>query len=205
MTMPRRPTLSLLALILLAFAAALPATALPAAAGERDRSDPFGSDELTWIPIEAKDGHYDFRRAVLKVGRTVRTLDTSDKIKVVDQNRVRLRDVPLVGGLFKERLRESDFTPQHEVGTAWRRAEDRTLFVDLSDLPATTRFAHVAVVNQQNAYLFEGEAHEVPAAEVPGVLGGFEGVAERVGTAYVRDGDTLLVMIRPSIITDSLF
>jgi len=200
MTMPMRPILPLVAAVVLAFAIALPATA-----GEYDRNDPFGSDELTWIPIEAKDGHYDFRQAVLKVGPTVHRLDTADKIKVVDQNRVRLRDVPLVGGLFQDRLRKDDFTPRHQVGTAWRRAADRTLFVDLSDLPPATRFAHVAVVNQQNAYLFMGAADAVPAAEVPGVLAGFEDVAVRVGTAYLRDGQTLLVMIRPSIVTDSLF
>jgi len=148
-------------------------------------------------PIRTRDDRFlDIARiAVNDAGRSYGT-DSSQGLTQIDQNRVRLNDIPLAGGLFLPRLREAEFSERNRVGTVFAAGD--TAYVMLDVLNPRGPYRHVVLVNGNNAWAFPDLAPKPPPGPAPG------GSPPVVGDAYARGGDTLLLLVRPSIITDSL-
>jgi len=145
-----------------------------------------------------------------------------------DENKIGIvRDIPLIGGLFDERLRGKDFEPKYRIGTALQLGD--TLVIDLHMTKITLQTLAAQLVNG-------GKGRPTVSASLPdgavitsvvaandfwsyttgaNVLGGIDpakppaalaalasGVtAEQVGEAYRHPQGALLVLVRPSILT----
>lgn len=151
------------------------------------------------------------------------------RVRVRDENKIGIvKDIPLVGGLFTDRLRGRDFDPALQIGQVYRL--DETLVVDLhltrqtldalavrllspSDSPTPTlRFPgaggavvqSLVVANQTVSYhLPAGGFPPVRAGNPPAVLQALTqpGKAEPIGQAYRHAEGHLLTLVRPSILT----
>jgi hypothetical protein len=150
------------------------------------------------------------------------------QVQVRDENKIGiLRDVPLVGQLFTERLRGKDFDPEYRIGTALQLGD--TLVVDLHTTKITLQTLASQLVNAgqgrptTSAALPEGKTIQAvvaandfwsytvggkvlnaidpksPPAALAALASGV--TAEQVGEAYRHPEGALLVLVPPSILT----
>lgn len=180
----------------LAAAGWLAAVWCAALASERDSEGPegFERERVYSIPVAPSTGRgFGIERVVVDVGGRAVGIDGQAGIARESQDRIRLRSVPVIGKLFADRFSKSDFTPEKRVGEAFIR--DRTLLVALAPSARGLWFDTVTVVHDKYSYRFQGSPAETTAPQA--------GDGHPVGEAFRRE-DTLLILIRPSIITDSL-
>lgn len=153
------------------------------------------------------------------------------KTVVRDENKIGIvKDIPLVGELFSDRLRGQDFDPSLRIGTVYR--VDETLVVDLHrtkvtlEVLATTLLAAAGrpteslampglggdpVVPRSLIAANQLVSYHVPAAVLAGVdpaspppaLSALAagGAGEALGEAYRHADGHLLTLVRPSILT----
>jgi len=153
------------------------------------------------------------------------------KTVVRDENKIGIvKDIPLVGELFSERLRAKDFEPQLRIGSVFRVEE--TLVVDLHLTRITVDTLAQSLLNGSGRPTeslaipgYGGErvvpkslitanqlvSYHVPAAVLAGVdparppaaltLLAEPGRAELIGEAYRHAEGHLLTLVRPSILT----
>lgn len=147
--------------------------------------------------IRTADGRsLDIGRVVMNDNGRYLGSDSRDGLTAVDQNRVGLDAVPIIGGLFTPRLHESDFREAQRIGTLY--AGDDTVYVvpDIV-LPPRTVWKRAVLLNGNFAWVFP--------ALMPVGRPTIDGAGQPVGEAYLRgDGETLLLLVRPSIVTDSM-
>lgn len=196
---PRRPFRMALCL-LASLAMTLPA-ALPAAAQSHD--DPHGP-ELNFF----KRSHGDavslltaagdtalVRSIVIRTGRGTLAVDTADGVATVDQNRVRVTGVPVLGRLFQPRYSLDDLQERKRVGTVYL-GDDR-LFVDFDRDDRFHPITQVVVLNQNNAYELQAPPRRSDDLRIP--------TGTPAGAAYLKEGETLIVLVEPSVIQHNIF
>lgn len=212
-------------------------TAGPAAAIETE----FGREEDSPQSDPEQIGELDFMRFLLKGNENFtarRVLVLTDaaayggslegQVTVRDEDKIGIvEDIPLVGGLFRDRLRAQDFDPAQRIGTAYRL--DDTLVLDLHmtritlqtlaarhaesgspagsaslALPNGTTVQSLVAANQKVSYHATAALlRPVTAPGDPGLqaLAASEGAAQPVGEVYAHEGGHLLTLVRPSILT----
>lgn len=161
----------------------------------RNRQEIYTLDKAS---IHTSDNHYlDITRIVVNDGGRLSATDSRGGVTAVDQNRLALDNIPLVGKLFMPRLLRSDFVDSQRAGTVYAAGD--TLQVVVDTLPPRGAWQRIVLVNRDFAWVFSAPTPLTGAPSPPAA-------AQSVGTAYMRgDGETLLLLLRPSIITDSLF
>jgi hypothetical protein len=150
------------------------------------------------------------------------------QVSTRDENKIGIvKDIPLIGGLFDDRLRGKDFDPKMRIGTALQLGD--TLIVDLHFTKVTLQTLASQLVNsgqgrpKTSASLPEGKTIEavvaandfwsysvggkvltgIDPAKPPAALAALaSGVtADQVGEAYRHPSGALLVLVPPSILT----
>ncbi len=237
MPMTRRALLALAAT-----AAAIPSTFASSAAQAFDTT--FGKPENS-PTAEPPDGEtVDYMRLRLTDNSSFAARDglvVSDagawygsfkgKTVVRDENKIGIvKDIPLIGGLFSDRLREQDFDPTLRIGSVFRVG--KTLVIDLHltrvtvEVLAATLLAGKGRPQESLSLPGPGGERQVPQSliaanqtvsyHVPAaVLSGVDpakppaalsalaeaGEAELIGDAYRHAAGHLLTLVRPSILT----
>lgn len=149
------------------------------------------------------------------------------KVNTRDENKIGIvKDIPLLGGLFEDRLRAKDFDSKLRIGTALQLGD--TLVVDLHRTKVTLQTLASQIVNSGkkpsgSATLPEGGTIQgviaandtwsysvngsvlaaIDPSKPPAALAALaSGVtADQVGEAYRNTSGALLVLVRPSILT----
>jgi len=174
--------------------------AMPAMAGEGDgpRSS-YVDDYGTVVPLQLAGGTpATVRRVFLNVGGKVQTASPDSGVERQDQNRLDWSRIPLVGQLAEDRHNEADFAPENSIGDAY--FADGTIWLDLSDDPAGRRYPRIEFLNQDSAYRLKMPPAPAPAQALPSGPPG-----ELIGHVFRGDDGALLVLVRPFVVTDSLF
>lgn len=232
MSVSRRHLLGLAALAPLALTAG-DAAAIDFDFG-RDEDGPDQDSEqlgrIDYMPFRLK-GNVDFtaRRVLLLTDAAAYGGSLEGRVTVRDEDKIGIvEDVPLVGGLFSDRLRAKDFDPARRIGTAYR--VDDALVLDLhltritlqglaqrfaeagsdpaspsATLPGSGQVVRSLVAANQKVSYHANAALLSPVV-APGnptlaALAGSEAAAQPVGEVYDLDGEHLLVHVRPSILT----
>jgi hypothetical protein len=227
MTITRRKLLISAAVVLAAGPAAAVETTWGSPSGQPQENEPGLIGPRDYMPFVLESNQGFTARQVLVVtdaGAYGGALDR--QVFVRDENKIGiLRDIPLVGQLFSERLRGKDFDPAMRIGTALKLGD--TLVVDLHRTKVTlqTKAASLSGAGRPtvSASLSEGEVIKslvaandtwsyhvngtvlapldpaAPPAALAALAGGVE--AELVGEAYAHPEGHLLVLVRPSILT----
>jgi hypothetical protein len=228
MTITRRKLLISGAVLL----AAGPAAAIETTGGSNSGQpleDHGESKRRDYMAFKLKDNKAFTARQVLVVtdaGAYGGTLD--GEVYVRDENKIGIvKDIPLIGGLFDERLRARDFDPAQRIGTALQLGE--TLAVDLhttkitlqalasqlvspgkgrptvsASLPDGKVITSVVAANDFWSYTVGAKVlSALDPASPPAALAALaSGVtAEQVGEAYRHPEGALLVLVHPSILT----
>src|SRR3546814_19983380 len=87
---------------------------------------------------------------VIHTGRDTLAVSTADGVETVDQDRVRISGVPVVGQLFHSRYSLDDLQERKRVGTAYLSGD--RLFVDLDRRERFQPVTSVLVLTQNNAH-----------------------------------------------------
>ena len=180
-------------------AAALLAAAKAQAEPMGVRPSPFESDLLNSIPLVLESGsRRDVDRIRLDIGGTVIDISARQGVTQTNQNRVRLRGIPLVGQLFHDRYSRDDLVPERRLADVF--FERRVLAMYLPRGFAPTQLARVVVLNGDFSYEIERPELTLASGVAPGTPGG-----ERLGAAFLARDRSLIVLVPPSIITKGLF
>lgn len=161
---------------------------------ESSRRDGAERERVYSVPVRPAEGTgFEVRRVVVEVGDRRFAVSADAGIVRESQDRIRLRGVPVIGKVFMDRLSEADFTPDKAVGDVY--VEESTLWVEFAPEYHVDRLGPVVIVHDKFSYRFQGQPSDVVVEKT---------ARDRVvGRAYARDG-ALLILVRPSIITDSL-
>lgn len=216
---------------LAAAASLLPASALAfdlrsGSDGRGERNEPLGSGRLSKMLFRG-EGNRQFGLTNVLVLADSGAWYADFKTSVVrrDEDKIGiLSDIPLVGDLFAPRLRGNDFSASRQIGLAFQL--DDTLLLDLhrSELarqqlaqqilssqrpgaalvlpgaPGPVRT--VGAANQKISYFLIGGPGPVSPTQPPKPLRSLANGAQarQIGAAY-NNGETLLTLVRPSILT----
>src|SRR3546814_7936407 len=170
---------------------------LPATATAQSHDDPHGP-ELNFFKREHGDtvslltGAGDtalVSEIVIRTGRDTLAVSTADGVETVDQDRVRISGVPVVGQLFHSRYSLDDLQERKRVGTAYLSGD--RLFVDLDRRERFQPVTSVVVLNQNNAYELQAPPRRSQDLRLPS--------GTPVGGAYLKDGTTPLVVVQPRV------
>jgi hypothetical protein len=163
------------------------------------RPSPFEGDLLNSIPLVVESGA---RRTVdrirLDIGGTVVDIPARQGVTQSNQNRIRLRGLPLVGQLFLDRYSRDDLVPERKLADVF--FERRVLAMYLPRGFAPTQLTRVVVLNGDFSYEIERPELTLASGVAPGAPGG-----ERLGAAFLARDRSLIVLVPPSIITKGLF
>ncbi len=162
----RRSLLAVAALSVIPGGAAFAIETTFGSKGGNPLSEPQGDESVDFMRLTLPNNHsFAAREALLLTdagawfgalkGKTVRR--DEDKIGIV-------KDIPFVGGLFSERLREKDFDPSLMIGRVFRVEE--VLVVDLHLTRVTTQ----ALAQRLLAGERPKESLRLPGGAVPGSL-----------------------------------
>jgi hypothetical protein len=163
------------------------------------RPSPLESDLMSSIPLVTESGaRRDVDRIRLDIGGTVVDISTRQGVTQTNQNRVRLRALPLVGQLFLDRYSRDDLVPERKLADAF--FERRILALHLPRGFAPTQVTRVVVLNGDFSYEIERPELTLASGVAPGAPGG-----ERLGAAFLARDRSLIVLVPPSIITKGLF
>lgn len=173
---------------------------MPAFAQEGD--DPrtgYVHDHFAYVPLQLRGGApATVRQVFLNVGGQVQIADPEAGVERVDQNRLDWSGIPLIGKLAHGRYNEADFTADREIGDAY--FADGTIWLDLSGEPTGHTYRELVFLNQTYAYQLADRPLPAKSASLPGQPPG-----RIIGQVY-RGGDgSLLVLVKPFVVTDSLF
>lgn len=179
-------------------------TASPSLAQQLNNHDDPRGTELNYFKrahpdrvalLTAAGSGIEIRHVVIHMRGRLLEVGTAAGVATRNENRVRLSSVPVLGGLFEDRFGREDIALRNRIGTVYRRGD--TLDVDVADDQPMHPITRVAILNQDNAYFLEGTPRPVPATPASG--------RERVGQAFIKNGEGLLLLIEPSVIERSIF
>ena len=160
---------------------------------------PFVDDNTQFVPLRPRSGGSAFVSQVfLNIGGTVHAASASEGVVRSDHNRLNWSGVPLIGRFSQARFRASDFTESKIIGEAY--FADNTVWLDLSAQQRNRRFTAIAFLNESFAYRLNAAPMPDRNTAVPELPPGNE-----IGKVYPGNDGTLLVLVRPFIVTDSLF
>lgn len=146
---------------------------------------------LDYVPVSGEEGGMAVRSVVIRLDGKNYVADARRGVETVNQNRISLGWVPLVGGLTDPPLSWSDFGEDRWLAEAM--AGDERLLVDLPsgmDLPQ-----RVVLVNRDYAFVLRDAPSE--SRESLAMTG------KPFGQAYRHSaGQTLLILVKPSVVTD---
>ena len=180
------------------------ATSSPALAQrESSHDDPYGrelnyfrkphGDSLSLLTADGRG--VEIRQVLIHLGNQVLGVSTSDGFETRDENRVRLHAVPVLGGLFADRFSQDDLTRQKRIGTVYRHED--TLYVEIDRDQPLHPITRVVVLNQNNAYFLAGAPTRTRVEGDPYAL--------RIGQAFIKNGEFLVLLIEPSVIQNNIF
>ncbi len=171
----------------------------PLYARENEPHPSYVDDYMKFVPLQLSDGRLaTVDRVFLNVGGQVQAADPGRGVIRDNQNRLDWGSLPLVGKRAKPRYNESEFRPETALGEAYY--EDRTVWLDLSDEPPGAQYFRIEFLNQDYAYSLNAGSVPSDAARVPPRPPGSE-----IGKIYRGENGALLVLVRPFIVTDTLF
>jgi alkylated DNA repair dioxygenase AlkB len=176
----------------------------PAAEAQREFShdDPQGK-ELNYFKrpqadavrlLTADGAGVAVRRVLIRLGNRVLGVETSAGVDWRNEDRVRLRGVPIVGQLFFDRFRQADLAPRNRIGTVYRAGD--ALYVDIDRDQPHHPITEVVILNQDKAYFLAGTPQPTRVSS--------DEYAVHAGQAFIKDGTTLLLLIEPSVIQHNL-
>lgn len=174
-----------------------------AAQSIRSHDDPYGP-ELNYFKREqanrvsllsADNRGFEVARVMIDFGGEVLAVNTADGVQTRNENRVRLRDLPIAGGLFENRFSRDDLAPGNRIGAVYRQGD--TLRVEVGRDQPRYPITRVAILNQDNAYFLNGDPQPTRIQLPPG--------GAPVGQAFIKNGAGLLLLIEPSVIQHSIF
>jgi len=201
--MPRLPMLALSAALVAAACTGDGFSGGTAAPSGTSHDDPQGV-ELNYfrrahegsIPLlTGRGATAQVREVVIRTGRDTLAVSAADGVATIDQNRLRLSGAPVVGGLFQHRYSLDDIQERDRVGTAYL-GEGR-LFVDLDRSDRYQPVTRIVVLNQENAYEMQAPPRQSRDLSLP--------TGTPAGGAYLKDGETLIVVIEPTILRSNIF
>lgn len=164
-----------------------------------DQRSSYVDDRFEYVPLLPEEGgSITVRRILLNAGGEVLSADPGDGVERVDQNRLDWSGVPVVGQLANERYNEADFTRARNIGDAY--FADGTVWLDLSDEPPDRDYGALVFLNQKYAYQLNARARPAKSVSLPNQPPG-----RIIGQVYRGSDGALLVLVRPFIVTDSLF
>ncbi len=166
--------------------------------GEDHRSDYV--DNLTeFVPLQLRGGSAaNVDHVYLNVGGRVLSASAKPGVMRNDQNRLDWSGLPGVGQLAEHRYRRSDFDPSREIGEAY--FDRGVVWLDLSDEPRHSTYREIVFTNQDFAYRMAAQPAFNRDIDIPARPPGRE-----IGKVFLSDHGQLLVLVRPFIVTDSLF
>ena len=179
---------------------------LPLAASaqkEFSHDDPQGR-ELNYFKLPQADAvrlltadgtGMEVRHVLIRLGNEVLGVDTSAGVSWRNEDRVRLRSLPIIGQLFFDRFRQADLSPANRIGSVYRSAD--TLYVDIDRNQPHHPITDVVILNQDKAYFLAGSPRPARVRE--------DSYAPYAGQAFIKDGTTLLILVEPSVTTHNLF
>ena len=188
--------------LLVGIVAVLPSTA-PAQQQQRSHDHPLGP-ELNYfrraqpdrVPLLTADGAgIEVTQVLIHLGDRVLGVSTEAGVDARSENRVRLRGIPILGALFFDRFSQADIAPGKRIGTVYRH--DGTLYVEIDRNQPAHPITQVVILNQDNAYFLAGAPQP---ARVEG-----DPYAVYAGKAFIKDGETLLLLVEPSVIQHNIF
>lgn len=171
-----------------------------AQADERGRdgrgSDTDLPDVLDYVPLRMEDGYFSVHTILIQRGTETFQVQAEHGMRVQNQDTLPLARVPFFGAIFEERLSHDHFDESKKLADVAGDQNGETLFLRLSgdqQLPQ-----QVVVVNRNNAFFL----NDTPAAEQQGIPAN----GREFGTAYWdEEKSALLILVRPSVLTDSTF
>ena len=187
----------LLGLFVLCLGLGLPGGAAWADGGDQ-KGEELEDQRVDYVPFRTESGWGGVIREVAVDVGGERFLSRSRRgVERSYENRLDYRAVPYVGMLSSRHVAKGDFTPESQVGTAWMVGD--VLHVKTEGLPPMVRFSTVRIVNED--WMFRFLAGPVAGGAARDLPGG----ARQVGTAHAGEAGELTVLIRPSVVTHSVF
>jgi len=175
-----------------------------AASAQRETShdDPQGKElhyfkrpQSDRVPLLMAGGAtMEVREVVVRLGDEALRVSTESGVDWRNEDRVRLRGVPILGRLFFDRFSQDDLSPRKEVGHVYRDGE--TLSAHLHRGEPKHPVIEVVILNQDKAWFLKGTPQPMRLEGQPFV--------QYAGKAYIKDGTTLVLLIEPSVITHNL-
>jgi hypothetical protein len=163
------------------------------------RPSPLEYDLMQSIPLVLeRGGRRNVERIRLNIGGTVVDVLATQGVTQTDQNRIRLRGIPILGQLFPDRISRDDLTPQHRLAEAY--FENGVLMVQIAAGFAPTQITRVVVLNGDFGYEIDQPKLTLASGVNPRSFGG-----EHLGTAFLARDHSLIILVPPSIITKGLF
>jgi hypothetical protein len=163
------------------------------------RPSPLPYDLMQSIPLVVEGGgRRSVERIRLNIGSTVVDVLATQGVTQTDQNRIRLRGIPILGQLFPDRVSRDDLTPQHRLAEVY--FENGVLTVRIAAGFAPTQIVRFIVLNGDFGYEIEQPQLALASGVNPRSFGG-----EHVGTAFLARDNSLIILVPPSIITMGLF
>lgn len=191
---------TLLTIGLAAIAIAAAGALGPAFAGEGD--DPRSSyvdDNFTYVPLQLRGGKpATVRRIYLNIGGQVLEVDPAGGVERFSQNRLDWSGIPFIGQFANDRYNEADFAAGRSIGDAY--FDEGTVWLDLSDEAQDATYPRVEFLNQSYAYRLKAPLAPNKSQSLPGHPPG-----EQIGVVFRGNDGSLLVLVRPFIVTDTPF
>lgn len=181
-----------------AMAALALTTAAPATASEGDRfSEDFDPRVVYQIDIEDSKGrHSSIDRMLTFVGDAKGLVIKARRgIDRRYQARLDYSATPFFGQFSEHRYDKQDFSDEARVGEARAVGYDLVLLLDDG---FASPIKSIAVMNKN----FSFEARRAPKVDADEARADWQGRGRKVGDVY-RYGDSLLVLVRPFVVTDS--
>lgn len=190
---------SAFAAVVAAFSMILGITAPGMAQDSDNPRSSYVDDYNTVVPLQLKGGERAVVRWVyLNVGGQVQAADPGAGVVRYDQNRLDWSEIPLIGRFAHDRFNQSDFAPEKAIGEAYFL--NGTVWLDLSEDAADRRYPRIVFLNQDYAYIMDAAPAPSPAMDLP------EGPPGRlIGGVFRGENGVLLVLVRPFVVTESLF
>jgi hypothetical protein len=163
------------------------------------RPSPLEYDLMQSIPLVLEGGaRRGVERIRLKIGGTVVDVVATQGVMQVNQNRIRLRGVPIIGQLFPDRYTRDDLAAERRLAEAF--FERGVLTIPVAPGFSPTQIARIVVLNGDFSYEIERPELTLTGGVNPHASGG-----EHLGTAFLARDHSLIVLVPPSIITEGLF
>ncbi len=172
----------------------------PVSAGESDspRSS-YVDDHFEYVPLQLQGGKpATVRQVFLNVAGQVQAADPAAGVERIDQNRLDWSEIPFVGQFANDRYNEADFAPDRAIGDAY--FANGAIWLDLSEDTHNAGYPRIEFLNQNYAYRLSAAPAPAQTITLPK-----EPPGTQIGMVFRDSNGTLLVLVRPFIVTDTPF